>query len=144
MLMVPYFTSVALGFGLQVGVGTIYYERVGKGKISVLHRRLRRKMYWPPGAWRPLQEVLPLLVISFVCATVVTVNSWIAYWTTLAILYGDDWIHGGDDSWKKRWARLRNKIKWKWLPRVPVPVSAMKGVQLNDKRDPSLLSSSEA
>lgn len=46
------------------------------------------------------------------------------YWCWVIVLFGDDLLTGGPrDRWKRRWEKLKNAVKWKWLPSMePHPI----------------------
>jgi hypothetical protein len=117
-----------IGVGLGFSFVATFTRRLGKGKLTLVLGRKLGWDEWMAGLWRALL-IAPLGLLPLMLSLSGQGNS-IAhgmavyfFWVLYTLFHADDCLTGGNnDRWKKRWDRVRNKVKWKWVP-APIPTT---------------------
>ena len=64
---------------------------------------------------------LGVFILTFSPSLTKTTPVWAVFWAVAVLYIVDDYIFGNDDTWKRLWEGVRNKIKWQMdLPPEPI------------------------
>jgi len=102
---------LTLWFFLSLALHIAWPTRFRNGYIM---RAIRKIVHKPKeSTWVWLSFIGVALLVSSLVETVSSDRAGdVVYWMILLGQLLDDYLNGDDDSWKKRWEGVKNKIKW--------------------------------